>query len=72
MSFAEIKQEVAKLSSAERHELALQLEVLKDLEDPAFLAELTQVHAEAERGIADLTREELFARLRAAARTLLE
>ena len=64
MSFAEIKQEVANLTSAERRELALQLEVLKDLEDPVFLAELTQAHAEAERGVAGLTREELFARLR--------
>jgi hypothetical protein len=64
MSLAEIKQEVARLTPAERHELALQLEVLRDLEDPAFLDELTQAHADAERGVADLTRGELLARLR--------
>ena len=70
MSLAEIKREITLLTRAEREELALQLAVLRDLEDPAFVAELTQAHADAERGTADFTREELLARLHAAGRTI--
>jgi hypothetical protein len=66
MSFTEIKEEVGRLSPAEREELALQLKMLKDLEDPAFLAELTQAHGDAERGAPAIEREELLKRLRAA------
>jgi hypothetical protein len=72
MSFAEIKHEVTRLTPAERRELALQLKVLEDLEDPAFLAALTQAHTDAERGLAGLTREELLARLRAAGHSIPE
>jgi hypothetical protein len=72
MSLAEIKQEVTRLTRAERDELVLQLAVLEDLEDPAFLAELTRAHADAESGIAGLTREELLARLKAAGRSTPE
>ena len=69
MSLAEIQHEVARLTPAERRDLALQLEVLRDLEDPAFLAEMTQAHADAERGVEGITRDELLARLRAAGRS---
>jgi hypothetical protein len=72
MSLAEIKQEVIRLTPAEREELALQLAVLKDLEDPAFLAELSKAHDDAEHGIGYLTREEMLTRLRAAGRQLPE
>lgn len=68
MSLAELKQEITRLTPAERQELALQLQVLKDLEDPAFLAELTQAHANAEDGNEGIDREQLIARLRAAGR----
>jgi hypothetical protein len=70
MSLAEIKDEVNRLTPAEREELVLQLKVLKDLEDPAFLAELTQAHTEAERGAGGVDRAELLARLRTAARPI--
>jgi hypothetical protein len=70
VSLAEIKQEVIRLTRAEREELALQLAVLRDLEDPALVVELTQAHADAESGTPELTREELLARLRAAGRTI--
>jgi len=68
MSLAELKQEITRLTPAERQELALQLQVLKDLEDPAFVAELTQAHAIAEGGNEGIDREQLIARLRAAGR----
>lgn len=70
MSLAEIKTEVSRLTSAEREELALELQMLKDLEDPAFLAELTQAHAAAEAGAGGMSRDELLAHLRAAGRTV--
>ena len=70
MGLAEIKHEITRLSRAESDELALQLAVLRDLEDPAFVSELTQAHADAERGTGPLTREELVVRLRSAGRTV--
>jgi hypothetical protein len=66
MSLATIKDEAARFMPAERDELTLQLKVLKDLEDPASRVELTQVHAEAERRVGSIDREELPARLGAA------
>ena len=68
MSFAELKQEITRLTPAEREELALQLKVLKDLEDPTFVAELTQTHTNAEVGNGGIDREQLISRLRAAGR----
>jgi hypothetical protein len=68
MSLAELKQEITRLTPAERQELALQLQVLKDLEDPAFVADLTQAHANAEGGNEGIDREQMITRLRAAGR----
>ena len=70
MSLAEIKTEVSRLTSAEREELALELQMLKDLEDPAFVDELTQAHTDAERGRGGIDREELLARLSAGGRAV--
>jgi len=70
MSLAEIKQEIVRLTPAERAELELQLQILRDLEDPQYLAELTRIQADAERGVQVIDREEMMARLRAAGRLL--
>lgn len=72
MSLAEIKEEITRLTPAEREELAVQIQVLKDLEDPVFLARLTKANADAERGVRVIDREDMIARLRAAGRLPVE
>lgn len=70
MSFAEIKAELPKLNAAEREALELELKVLRDFDNPEFVAALTKANAEARRGENLISREELYQRLREAGRSV--
>jgi hypothetical protein len=65
MSLAEIKAEIAKLSPEEVVELKQHLSS-DPWDDPEYLAELDRRHAEMQRGINVLTKEEVLARLHTA------
>ncbi len=68
MSFAEITAELPKLTAEERQALGRQLKILEPFDDPEFMAELTRLNREAERGENLITKEELYRRLREAGR----
>jgi hypothetical protein len=67
MSLAEIKAEISKLTPEERAELRREL-MRNPLDDSEYMAEIERRHAEMLRGVNKLTKEEVYARLRAAGR----
>jgi len=67
MSLAEIKDEIAKLSPAEVSELKRYLNRDR-LDDAEYLVEMDRRHDEMQRGLNTVTKEEMYARLRAAGR----
>ena len=66
MSLAEIKAEIAKLSPDERAQLRRELTPTVEIDDPAYWAEIDRRHAEMEQGVNVVTKEQMYARLRAA------
>jgi hypothetical protein len=70
MSFAEIKAELPKLTPEERIALARELDLLRDFNDPAFVAEITRRNRETERGENVMTDDEFRAHLQALGRGL--
>jgi hypothetical protein len=67
MSLAEIKNEIAKLTPAEVAELRREL-IPDPFDDPAYREEMTRRGEDMRQGRNIVTKEEMYARLRAAGR----
>ena len=70
MSLAEIKAELPKLTPAERAELRRALIDYQQIDDPGYWAETDLRVSEMERGMNVVSKEEMYARLQAAGRSL--
>ena len=72
MSLAEIKAELPKLTPEERAALAQELQNFLPFNDPDLMARIETAIDDAERGEKTHSKDELFRRLRAAGREVLE